>query len=92
MFYWSDLLFFGEKACRNDGRSFHARIYLACDILGYETVWSGTRLYEVIKLYSTKFQYTLILFTLKILTPATILIRRNPQIFFNKSNDYFSKN
>ena len=44
MFYWCDLLFFfGEKDYREEVRGFNARKYLACDLLGYETEWSITK-------------------------------------------------
>jgi len=44
------LFFFGEKDYREEVRGFHESKYLSCDLLGYETEWSITKLYDIIKL------------------------------------------
>jgi hypothetical protein len=91
MFYWCDLLFFFvEKDYREEVRGFQERKYLACDLLGYETEWSITKLYDIIKLYSTNFQYALILCTLKIDTWDDPNRQKSVNFSFNKSNKFFS--
>jgi hypothetical protein len=46
---WFALLSWG-KDYGYEFQDFNAPKYLACDLLGYETEWSVTRLYDVIKL------------------------------------------